>query len=281
MRTTELGGHSGCRILLCEMESGEVFVRKISSGRNYNERLKAQAEKQGSYRNCAILTPRILSVGATEDGLFFFDMEYIRGISLAKYMEVIEVGKVRDMVETIINYVVQMLPNTKVGCEAVFQDKIDGLAQKLLLWNDDVLKQAIDMLKHHSWLKFYSSPCHGDLTLENIIVKNDQLYLIDFLDSFWDSWLLDIGTLLQDVQTLWAYRRLPEMDTNLLIRLIIFRDVLLDELTQKVGKDFVLESYYALLLKLVRICPYTTDRSTRAFLLEKIDSVTRTINEVD
>ena len=281
MRTTELGGHSGCRILLCEMESGEVFVRKISSGRDYNERLKAQAEKQGSYRNSTILTPRIFSVGATEDGLFYFDMEYIRGITLAKYMEVIEVGKVRDMVETIINYVIQVLPNTKVGCEAVFRDKIDGLEKKLLLWDDDILKQAVDMLKHHSWLKFYSSPCHGDLTLENIIVKNDQLYLIDFLDSFWDSWLLDIGTLLQDVQTLWAYRRLPEIDTNLLIRLIIFRDVLLDELTQKVGNDFVLESYYALLLKLVRICPYTTDRSTQVFLREKIGSVIRTINEVD
>ena len=30
MHTTDLGGHSGCQILLCETEENLVFVRKIS-----------------------------------------------------------------------------------------------------------------------------------------------------------------------------------------------------------------------------------------------------------
>ena len=46
MHTTDLGGHSGCQILLCETEENLVFVRKISSNIEYNQRLIKQAEKQ-------------------------------------------------------------------------------------------------------------------------------------------------------------------------------------------------------------------------------------------
>ena len=37
MNITDLGGHSGCKILLCEKDNDEVFVRKISGDENYNK----------------------------------------------------------------------------------------------------------------------------------------------------------------------------------------------------------------------------------------------------
>lgn len=280
MRITELGGHSGCRILLCEMENGEVFVRKISSGSDYNARLKAQAEKQGSYRNRVILTPRILSVGVTDKGLYYFDMEYIHGITLAEYMKTVEVGRIRNIVEKITHSMI-IDNGSRVDNTDAFHNKIEDLSGKLSKSDITSVDKGLRMLKRHCWANFVQTPCHGDLTLENIIVKNDQLYLIDFLDSFYDSWLLDVATLLQDVQMLWAYRNQERVDINALIRLIIFRDILIDETIRIAGSEFIVEIYYALLLKLVRICPYVKDLKTMTFLDEKIKSVIHIIEEVE
>ena len=45
--------------------------------------------------------------------------------------------------------------------------------------------------------------CHGDLTYENMIIKQNNLYFIDFLDGYVDSKLLDISKIFQlDLQIL-------------------------------------------------------------------------------
>ena len=44
--------------------------------------------------------------------------------------------------------------------------------------------------------------CHGDLTFSNILFNGNNYYLIDFLDSFIESPLLDIVKLRQD--TAWC-----------------------------------------------------------------------------
>ena len=77
MRITDLGGHSGCKILLCETEDNQVYVRKVSSDQNYNKRLEIQEEKQACFKSDYIKTPAVLSKGYTADGLFYFDMEYV------------------------------------------------------------------------------------------------------------------------------------------------------------------------------------------------------------
>ena len=204
MHVTDLGGHSGCRILLCETEDNLVYVRKISSSLDYNKRLVLQAEKQKTFVNGTIMVPDVLVSGYTESGLFYFDMEYIQGITLAEYMKTIEIGKVRGLVETIVRSII--IPEGK-NCstdETIFINKIELLEEKLIPRRNEIINHALKILKNHSWNKFVKTTCHGDLTLENIIVKDNRLYLIDFLDSFYDSWLMDISTLLQDVQTLWS-----------------------------------------------------------------------------
>ena len=44
MIVKNLGGHSGCQILLME-ENDKSFVRKISSNLTYNKRLEAQSHR--------------------------------------------------------------------------------------------------------------------------------------------------------------------------------------------------------------------------------------------
>ena len=128
------------------------------------------------------------------------------------------------------------------------------------------------MLDKHSWTNFKMSECHGDLTLENIIIKNDQLYFIDFLDSFYNCWILDISTLLQDVELLWSYRYDDKININTILRLLVFRDILIDEI--KINESGIyIEAYYALLLKIIRIFPYVKDDLTYNFLENKLKNV--------
>lgn len=278
MQITDLGGHSGCRILLCEAEDNNVFVRKISSSVEYNKRLLVQAEKQKNYKNKTIKTPKVYEIGYNEEGLLYFDMEYIQGITLAEYMKTIEIGKVRVVVESIVSNIVDLSPNSINADESIFVKKINSLESILFDKKNTIIYEAIDILKKHSWKNFTNTSCHGDLTLENIIVKDNQLYLIDFLDSFYDCWIMDIGTLLQDVQTLWSYRTQQEMNINTILRLIIFRDILIDTVKEKVGENYI-EVYYALLLKLIRIYPYVKDELTYNFLNEKTKSIIKLIEE--
>ena len=68
------------------------------------------------------------------------------------------------------------------------------------------------------------------------------------------------------------------MDINTSLRVLIFRDILVDEVQDKFGINIV-EVYYALLLKLIRIYPYTKDEKTYMFLNQKTQSVMNIIME--
>lgn len=280
MNITDLGGHSGCKILLCEKNNNEIFVRKISSDKNYNKRLAVQAKKQATYSNPNIKVPKVLQTGYTDDGLFYFDMEYVQGITMAEYIKTIEIGKVRSICESIVNNIVSRdSENTDVD-ESIFTTKIASLKEKLQPQNNLVINDAIELLNKHSWKRFRKTQCHGDLTLENIIVKDNQLYLIDFLDSFYDCWIMDISTIMQDVQTMWSYRHDEEAEINTKLRLLVFRDILMDTVKRVSPEDY-LEVYYALLLKLIRIFPYTKDKETYDFLNDKTKSIINIIREME
>lgn len=275
MNSIDLGGHSGCHIFLMEPDDGINFVRKISKDQDYNPRMKAQCEKQAQFKNGKIKAPKVLSSGMTEEGLFYFDMEYIQGITLAEYIRSMEIGKIRGLVDALVENIDMGCVDVPNQANDIFLKKLSALNTKLS-GKDAVIDEALALLMAHDWSKFHPSFCHGDMTLENIIVKNDELYFIDFLDSFYDSYLMDFGTLLQDIQVMWSYRKDQNVDMNLILRLMVFRDLLMDAIREK-DEKMVREVYFALLQKLVRILPYTKDELTWNFLLQKIALVNKEV----
>ena len=284
MNKYNLGGHSGCQIFLIEKDDGRVFVRKISKDKEYNNRLKMQSDKQAAFRGNLVKAPQVYEQGYIENGLFYFDMEYIQGITLAEYIKTMEIGKIKGLVTALIGSIVpkvQVLPTEEERqyTRNTFYKKL-SILRRTLPDDNVVVNQALDLLEKHDWSKICHSQCHGDMTLENIIIKNDCLYFIDFLDSFYDSWFLDVGTLLQDVQVMWSYRFHKEISMNTILRLIVFRDLLLDEI-KKIDSSYVIEIYYSLLQKLIRIYPYTTDELTYKFLNEKTSLVLQNIHKLE
>ncbi len=276
MHCKNLEGHSGCRVILIE-DDDSVFIRKISSSRDYNSRLRLQAQKQKNFANEYISSPKIYRMGYTDEGLYYFDMEYISGITLAEHMKTVQVSSIRSIVEAITSSMSAVSHGAPGQAQKAFAEKMRSLSEKLSGMDNHALHEALNMLAAHNWDNFCATPCHGDMTLENIIIKNGRLYLIDFLDSFYDSWIMDVAALLQDVQTMWSYRQ-SEQDINTAIRLMIFRDIMIDMLREKFGEAFIREIYYTLLLKLLRIYPYTSDEATLSFLNSRAVAVMRMIN---
>ena len=76
-------GHSGCSIIMLS----DDIVRKTSSTIEYNDRLNSQMKKQKQFKHSVIKTSEIVDCGYTVDGLFYFDMKYIRGINLSVYFQ--------------------------------------------------------------------------------------------------------------------------------------------------------------------------------------------------
>jgi thiamine kinase-like enzyme len=137
------------------------------------------------------------------------------------------------------------------------------------------ISEALSILNRCSWEFVVPSSCHGDLTLENIIVGIDGYYLIDFLDSFYDTWMIDAAKLLQDFVCYWSYRN-REMNANLEVRLLIFRDSCIKRIIDMDnGKNLLETVYHILLLNLLRILPYTQNKKDYDFLIGSIAKINK------
>ena len=79
---------------------------------------------------------------------------------------------------------------------------------------------------------------------------------------------------------MWSYRHDEEAEINTKLRLLVFRDILMDTVKRVSPEDY-LEVYYALLLKLIRIFPYTKDKETYDFLNDKTKSIINIIREME
>lgn len=75
--------------------------------------------------------------------------------------------------------------------------KDDAEAQELVRRSSEVMNAVGDMVMP-------VGTCHGDLTFSNILFNGNNYYLIDFLDSFIESPLLDIVKIRQDTAYLWS-----------------------------------------------------------------------------
>jgi thiamine kinase-like enzyme len=261
-----LSGHSGCEISLFK-DGDHFFVRKTAGRVDYNKRLRLQIAKQVGYRpaqNSKIHVPQIYKTGIEND-IFFFDMEYLNCMTIAQYMESVSIKEISTFIDLLagelhINDSV-IMPDTN----DIFQKKIQSLYKNIP--DDEIYKGALKRLENFDFSNVPYSKCHGDLTLENILldVKGD-IYLIDFLDSFFDSWMIDVAKLLQDLELGWSYRH-ETISSNLELRLALAKDDLIKHIESLPnGDEKVLQIYYILLLNVMRIVPYTKDDETKEFL---------------
>ena len=274
-----LSGHSGCHLTLYK-ESGAFFLRKDAGNVSYNNRLKKQCAKQKRLRIDSVKTAKVLRYGYTPDKLFYFDMEFINGVTMAEYMNRIKIKEIVDLMGLLFEALPIRESTFSPQSETIFQNKISSLSQSLQIKNKLILK-ALNKLKNFNFQNVPLSPCCGDLTLENIILSSSGIYVIDLLDSFYNSWMIDVAKLLQDIDLGWSYRH-QQRNYNLNLRLATAKQALLENLyAMENGAQNVLMIYHILLLNVLRIYPYTHDKTTLSFLNNALICVLNSISEME
>ena len=274
-----LNGHSGCEISLFKDEN-KFFVRKKSSSKEYNLRLKKQFIKQSKYDLKIAKTPKIYGYGYDKD-LFFFDMEYVQSIAFCEYINTIKITELVDYIKMLFKSlpINKSIKNQYVN--NIFRQKISNL-NKIIFNKNTTIKYIFELLNETDWNEVLQSPSHGDLTLENIMISTDnKLYLIDFLDTFFSSWIIDLAKIFQDLEIKWSFRNIGP-DTNRDLRLLIAKETI-SEMIKSLpdGENILLLIYKILLLNLVRIIPYLKDKKTEIFLYSGIENTINIIKKME
>jgi len=242
-----LSGHSGCNVVLYDNN----VVRKISPTLEYNNRLKIQMEKQQSFSHHTLKSPQIFDWGYNENGMFYFDMEYIHGVNLNVYFQ-------KERLHTCMN-IVNLVTSFQTSIK-----KIDIKEQVInKIQNINVNNEIKEILISNDWV-IDIGYSHGDLTFENIIINENEIYLIDFLDSFVSGPLIDEAKLLQDAFCYWSFKDSISIPKRKLL-----------SVSEKFNSK---QHYYMLLLHLVRIIPYINPNKIEK-LLCMIQTVKTKINQ--
>ena len=272
-----LNGHSGCKIDLAT-DGNDIYVTKMSASKEYNFRLKKQYQKQRKFVNSQrVLAPRIYNCGYHNE-LFYFNMEYLKSKTLAEYMQDISIIEIADYIKCLFDFLYWKEGRICNNTSQIFLKKIENL--RILLPQDNNINDAFNLLESFNWNQVPKSPCHGDLTLENILITQDKkLYLIDFLDSFYNSWMMDIAKLLQDLELRWSFRY-KVIDSNTELRLLVAKEALIEEILKiENGSEKLNIIYHILLLNIIRIYPYAKDCVTINFLNIAINLIVNKLNK--
>lgn len=183
---------------------GTKIVRKTSSSIDYNISLERSCNKQKDFISGLLKTPKVLESGYTVEGLFYFDMEYIDGTPLSEEFKTARPSEVRRNIESIMAYVDENRTVFEADCSNFIKERIRLLKEKS--FKTSLTDFVFSILERYDWSGFRKGPCHGNLTLENIILRGSDLYLIDFKDIPYSSWMTDISSLIGDTLLRCCYR---------------------------------------------------------------------------
>jgi aminoglycoside phosphotransferase (APT) family kinase protein len=209
-----LSGHSGALVVL-HSSGTDSFVRKTAARAQDSTRLAAQADKQHAFWMHGLPFPKVRAQRLGADGIASFDMNYIPGRSIA---DAVANGGTFDAAVLVkaVERLVWLFQSGAGGAIApdLFESKIAQIARAAAATvSDRSLLSQIEacgqMLRGCDWSGIPQSPCHGDLTLENILLTaGKSIAFIDCDQGFASSWWLDFGKLFQDIDGHWCIRAL-------------------------------------------------------------------------
>ena len=228
-----------------------------------------------SVSNLLVKSPKVYKTTIIDGLRFEAIMEYVEGYS-GSDIALIGTREVSlNLKETLSMLINKNFENSKINYINIdlFTDKLEKIF--LVLGNDSELKNKLETLKSNflkdKFLEIPCGPCHGDLTLSNIIVsRTSSLNLIDFLPTFIESPLWDIVKIYQDLKYGWSYRNLKGHEKE--SSKIFFLNCLPSQIHiyEKVFKRQIL-LFDA--LNIARLCPYIKDKETRIWIINVLDNL--------
>lgn len=280
-------GHSGCQIDIIR-ERNELYIYKSSEDPNYLNRLLKQAHKQQlayklEYQHIRI--PNIYEIEQSENKISV-KMEYIYSKNFIEYFESAGFEQISYFIKALIYFIEKELSNSDLQTvkQEVLKNKFEDVCCRIqnntLLKSDqdckDIINKAKIIFSILPDIKLPIGRCHGDLTFSNILFNGNNYYLIDFLDSFIESPLLDIVKIRQDSAFLWSQLMyIHEFDK---IRLQIISHKIDENINTYFSKYDWYNKYYNIfqLMNFLRILQYAHEEKVITYLKNVIKKI---INE--
>jgi hypothetical protein len=286
----KMEGRSGCRLEV--MKRGDhVIIKKYSSTTAYNKRLVKQAQKQHDFfvnlpPEPVFTTARVIEIIPSEDALASFTMPYLFSEKYSDYLEKIGFSDLKKLLQNIITYLTNNVSQSKyqlIELSVVKQkiDEIKSTIQPNIQKGDSrFLWEVIHYLETH----VPSDPlpignCHGDLTFSNILFGDNKIYLLDFLDSFIESPIIDIVKLRQDTCFKWSIMLEKQMPAHTKNKIIQTFDYLDSEIASFCDKELGMSKWYNYLqaFNLIRIFPYLDKQEELAFIEKSLRRIFKCI----
>ena len=280
----EVKGHSGCNIEIVR-DGNELFINKSCVDKKYLKRLLLQAEKQRKacqYEYQHIRVPNICSIKENADRVDV-KMEYVYSKNFIEYFESAGFEQISYFEKALILFIerevaispVVSLPfsiiwnkfedvNEKIKANSIIKDNKDV---------EEIIKKCKVIFPNEGEISIPVGICHGDLTFSNILFNGNNYYLIDFLDSFIESPLLDIVKIRQDSRYLWS--QLMYIHDYDKIRLEIVSAKIDKEIDSFFSRYNWYKKYYKIfqLMNFMRILQYAHEDKVVHYLINVIKSI--------
>jgi hypothetical protein len=279
-----VAGNSGCKIQL-QRRGDVVTVEKSASDQKYSPRLKVQIDKQRSFRNSRlapfIRVPRVLNEREV-DGTYTVEMEYICFHSSLEFFSSASRPAIDAVAEMLLKFVDMELAQSPIQDVpvALFCEKIASIADALQQRGvraeyEECISRITNALTGRDVIKIPLGVCHGDLTFSNVMIASDfsAIALIDFLDSFVDSPIVDIAKIQQDTRFHWTKMFGVGMRNGTRF------SQAMDYLDEKISEHFSALKWYSdnidivFFLNMLRIAPYATSIEVQKFILKSMESM--------
>lgn len=291
MKKIEVEGHSGCYIDI-KKENDMLVIDKYTKSEKYIPRLKAQFDKQkkASKTNVTkgIIVPKIIKTDESWPGEYHGIMEYIYGKNFVQFFEYADKMTIDKFITTICEFIRNETESST--CEIEYETdelykKWESVKKNMMniYKNDSLHYSSIMKIIEHcdkifkpnmKFENFYVNKCHGDLTFSNIIFRDDEYALIDFLDSFIESPIMDIVKLRQDTKYKWSTLMYNSKDYDK-----TRYDMICKYIDEQIDNNFKKYSFYNnaypifQLMNFLRIIQYAKKEEVTIYLIDTINNI--------
>ena len=268
-------------MLLVTRDNRRWFIRKVAQDPRGSDRLRRQAAKQLQFAEemaGVIRTPRILDEGEI-DGHYYFDMEFIRGADGASFLRRASYSQVADFSRRLCEYLTvaaarpPLRDNPATAFDALYAKVCEAQSISGCMSDDTLAKLFLGLQKLRRIEALHPTLCHGDLTLENMVIdEHGAIWVLDLLDSPFEHYWQDIAKLHQDLSGEWYLTKHPPIAKCVLE--FLSRQIL--ETANRLHPNYAEVHSLLVAATFVRILPYAQDPEKLQFVQQHASNISRT-----
>lgn len=217
-------GNTNSQFKIETWSNGIVAITKSAYG-DAGKRLHLQGKKQKAGITVGNIEPvkLVAEEHATIEGkdTYSLVMPYINGATFIDFTERSGINDIKNFADNVIEFLKYELGHEDASADHInavplMKNKLDsvrgalanyvtksGVSMDVCKWYW-IMDKTREMLDDIGEIWVHPGICHGDFTLSNILFSNSKYYLIDYLDSYIESPVMDVIKIRQDTLHKWV-----------------------------------------------------------------------------